>query len=140
MPCSDTQNEFIQNLHTVQNSNTRNSRELNLFVENNCQSENNFHSQSVTVNDNFVFPCTVSYQSIYSTASMTELGLLSGRSDPRGLLLLGPVGPGSSVTWSTTTTTHPVHRESTSSWVIWRTSVTVESEGWFLSCFVFFEG
>jgi len=26
------------------------------------------------------------------------------------------------------------------SWVIWRTSVTVESEGWFLSCFVFFEG
>jgi len=37
MPYSNTQNGFIQNWHTVQNSNTRNSRELNLF------SENNFH-------------------------------------------------------------------------------------------------
>jgi len=49
---------------------------------------------------------------------MTGLGLLSGHSDPRGLPLPGPVGPGSSVTWSTTTTTHPVHRESTSSYVV----------------------
>jgi len=31
-PYANTQNEFIQNLHTVQNSNTINSRELNLFV------------------------------------------------------------------------------------------------------------
>jgi len=118
MSYSNTQNEFVQDLHTVQNSNTRNSRELNLFAENNFQSENNFHSQSVTVNDNFVFPCTVSYQPIYSTASMTGLRLLSGHSDPRGLPLPGLACPGSSVTWSTTTTTHPVHRESTSSYVV----------------------
>jgi len=118
MPHSNTQNEFIQNLHTVQNSNTRNSRELNLFSENNFRSENNFHSQSVKENNDFVFPCTVSYQPIYSTASMTGLGLLPGHSDPRGLPLPFPVGPGSSVTWSTTTTTHPVHRESTSSCVV----------------------
>ena len=32
---------------------------MNLFSENNFQSGNNFHSQSVTVNDNFVSPCTV---------------------------------------------------------------------------------
>jgi len=52
MPSANTQNEFIPNLHTVYNSDTRNSRELNLFSENNFQSENNFHSHSVTVNDN----------------------------------------------------------------------------------------
>jgi len=109
MPYSNTQNEFIQNLHTVQNSDTRNSSDLNLF------SENNFHSQSVTENNNFVPPVTLLYQPIYSNANMTGLGLglLPSHSDPRGLPV--PVGPGSSVMWSTTTTTHPVHHESTSS-------------------------
>ena len=53
MPHTNTQNEFNQNLHAVQNSNTRNSREMNLFSENNFRSGNSFHSQSVTVNDNF---------------------------------------------------------------------------------------
>jgi len=43
---------------------------------------------------------------------------LPSHSDLRGLPLLVPVGPGSSVTWSITTTTHPVHHESTSSCVI----------------------
>jgi len=81
-------------LHAVQNSNTRRSREMNLFSENNFQSENNSHLQLVTVNDNFVFPCTVSYQPIYSTAGVTGLGLLTGHSDPRGLPLPVQVGPG----------------------------------------------
>ena len=117
MPYTDTQNEFNQNLHAVQNSNTRNSREMNFFSENNFQSENNFKSQSVTVNDNFVSLCTVSYQPIYSTAGVTGLGLLTGHSNLRGLPQV-QVGPGSSVTWSTTTTAHPVHRESTSSYVV----------------------
>ena len=118
MSCANSQNEFNQNLHAVQNSNTRNSREMNLFSENNFQSGNNFHSQSVTVNDNFVSPCTVSYQPIYSTAGVTGLGLLTGHSDLRGLPLPVRVGPGSSVTWSTTTTAHPVYCESTSSYVV----------------------
>jgi len=116
-PYTNTQNEFIQSLHAIQNSNTRHSREMNLFSKNNFQSENNFHSQSVTVNDNFVFPCTVSYQPIYSIAGVTGLGLLTGHSDLRGLPLPVQVGPGSSVTWSTTTT-HQVHCESTSSYVV----------------------
>jgi len=106
MPYSDTQNEFIQNLPTVQyrtqtNSNTRNS-----------------HSQSVTENNNFVFPVSLLYQPIYSNANMTGLGLLRSNPDPRGLPLPVPVGPGLSVTWSTTTTTHPVHQGSTSSCVV----------------------
>jgi len=111
MPYSSTQNEFIQHLNVqnaMQNSNTRNSCDLNLF------SENNFHSQSTTENNNFVLPVSLSYQPIYSTANMTELGLLPSHTGLCGLPFPVPVGPGPAVTW-TTTTTHPVHRESTSS-------------------------
>jgi len=86
MPYSNTQSEFTQNLPTVQNSNTRNSRELDLLSEN-----NNFHSQSVTENNNFVPPVSLLYQPIYSNANMTGLGLLPSHSDPRGLPLPVPV-------------------------------------------------
>ena len=111
MPYSSTQNEFIQHLNVqnaMQNSNTRNSCDLNLF------SENNFHSQSTTENNNFVLPVSLSYQPIYSTANMTELGLLPSHT---GLPLPVPIGLGPSVT-RTSTATHPVHRESTSSCVV----------------------
>jgi len=85
MPYSVTQNEFIQNLHTVQNSNTRNSHEVDLFSENNFHSENNFPLQSVTEN-NFVSPVSRLYQPVYSNSNMTGLGLLV-HSDARGLPL-----------------------------------------------------
>jgi len=108
MPYSNTQSEFNQNLHTVQNSNTRNSCELNLF------SEINFYSQSVTENNDFVPPVSMLHQPIYSTASMTGLGLLPSHT---GLPLPVPIGLGPSVT-RTSTATHPVHLESTSSCIV----------------------
>jgi len=74
-------------------------------INSNWNTENNFISQ---------FIVSLSQYPMYSHANMTASGLLSSYGlGPSGFLV--PVGPGPSTTWCTTT--HPVQREVTSSFL-----------------------
>jgi len=114
MPYTHPQSECIRNLNArneIHNSNTENN------IYSHSVTEHGLHLNLISESNNFVFPSAVSLHQypIYSTANMTGLGLLHSYPGPCGLPFPVPVGPGAAVTW-TSTTTHPVHRESTSSY------------------------